>query len=1777
MSSRDAAAPPALGSSSSPSPSPHPLPRPGPAAFSDDADVETTNWNAVRALASKYGVTLGPQTDVDPPSNSHGAVTPIDLGVGTPFKIEARPTDGGRVLYRFHVRKTSTHDELQKAIGRSSNENASSQQRYPAGLAPPVPKKQAFKTLRPSRSIPALRSRAASGTLWGLGPSPAPQGPTLRSVSAKTPTPQQQHKLPSIETGPGFASTSRPVPGPFAVRAEGSAHDYGGQGIVQGGDVLGAILDIPKDLSRTAPDRSASSNEPLAGLFSSSMQRTSGSRLRTFGNAVAVDRRPTPSTKAPDRTSQGASSSALLDETNWDHSPIPQISDVGAPLFEDLNAFAEELGDSQSVPQKGRGPPSTAAEGATSDQDRHLLREMQSFETTASTGTARPDEGHPSVPPQSKGSSFGDPSKTYIFDVFQSCESISSRPGGTLITPSRQSSRSEDHVESLAHRSAGNGLSVLPADESISQTSISSAQDTSTDAAPADDPRFVLWAMPDSIDSQTLLLSDRDGLASEESDVGRSRQPSSPSTQSSASSSAEGRRKTPSLTKRRMSRVADHPTFSPYLSQTPRQRMPSANSANSRLSASLSSTSNVKASPQGQQPLTTRSKASAIAATPARLVAEITAEIHSRLMTDFFYTFRNFMTTHELLDLLIARFHWALSEPWSPQDDARRRIVRVRTYVVIKYWITNFFEVDFLGDKVVRTSLTDWLNALGKDPRLPSRPAEMSIVTSLKKVVRNLKHVYAKTGVSSLVREEARQAGTSTERLSQEKSTQNAHTLSRGDFTTLPADVRRRGEEAQAELSKEEQARASTSPRRQTALRPPLEGPSSPNLQNNAVSRALANTVGRLSRLKRTIEHHLVLPGAEGGGGGGGGSDGFDFDSTETGDLLYMRGGVANLIQQFHLDRDDHTQQPDHDGSHNGMSDDPGATDETPSLSTSSAISRSTPSSSLELSEDQREERPLPTISLPPGQQALGLGIDVPDYDDKVSGPSIDQAALFRPEDFSRGRRASVSHAAAEEHSRDENPTAELSQQLPSLQMDDLAEPRSSTESMASQDDIRTSAHDGRIAKTATVHHADSDQTLRSIGSSSAGASRSAGQAPLRTLRVAGRLDPAPHIGGERMSAESSRSRFGRHSFSSTTSRPNFKVVQLDEADLSSDEDDGGVRRALRRLPGVRNLRTANNVQDVRLQRQSLDSLASFGAVYSTRGRPSMASVRMSHRPSASFDAASERVDLFDPDDALAGYELVKGFRVEDFGSDDEEPGDVEEALRRLEGFIDDDKKAERARRVETLWEQSRARQEGPRAEDGQAQSRASSESQGADQEDSSRSGGGTSCAGSSVSSSQQGPPHASLPQDDPARQTSLVAETATPVPQRDVSDLKDAGSQPASDSGGVASTSPKAPMSAGRRALLTAQEQGARSRPQLPSNLLPPPNFVPPHILNGPAPIHRCFLLNYKSEVIAQQFTLIEAELFKAVDWTELVSDRWRQRRHKSEVLDWESFYQDRVRAKATAAAEGTAYRDTAVEAIIARFNLTCNWVASEVVLTRNLEERVAVISKLIRIAFRCYQYLNFATVVQICLGLQTPWVERLTKTWARVSSRDMRILRDLKALTSPARNFRHLRAAMRGMVEEGSLEDLVTVSGPPRTGAAGAGVSGGKGIGVRMDDCCVPFFGLFITDLAVNECLPSFVDPSAPNSAAEVDPTTRRLLRLQNPDAFAHLPPLPRDVSLEPLVNLFKFRNIAGTVKTVLAFQAKTANYDFHADAGVYVKCLKIRCLEGRHMTDLSNRLEH
>lgn len=83
------------------------------------------------------------------------------------------------------------------------------------------------------------------------------------------------------------------------------------------------------------------------------------------------------------------------------------------------------------------------------------------------------------------------------------------------------------------------------------------------------------------------------------------------------------------------------------------------------------------------------------------------------LLSDFFLTFRMFMTPHQLLELLVGRMAWAvLTQSTATEHSEVGRDVAVRTFVMLRHWILNFFPDDFVPSYNLRVSFSNYVTAL---------------------------------------------------------------------------------------------------------------------------------------------------------------------------------------------------------------------------------------------------------------------------------------------------------------------------------------------------------------------------------------------------------------------------------------------------------------------------------------------------------------------------------------------------------------------------------------------------------------------------------------------------------------------------------------------------------------------------------------------------------------------------------------------------------------------------------------------------------------------------------------------------------------------------------------------------------------------------------------------------------------------------------------------------------------------------------------------------------
>jgi len=160
----------------------------------------------------------------------------------------------------------------------------------------------------------------------------------------------------------------------------------------------------------------------------------------------------------------------------------------------------------------------------------------------------------------------------------------------------------------------------------------------------------------------------------------------------------------------------------------------------------------------------------------------------------------------------------------------------------------------------------------------------------------------------------------------------------------------------------------------------------------------------------------------------------------------------------------------------------------------------------------------------------------------------------------------------------------------------------------------------------------------------------------------------------------------------------------------------------------------------------------------------------------------------------------------------------------------------------------------------------------------------------------------------------------------------------------------------------------------------------------------------------IARQLTVIESELYCAITPKECLNKSWSSKNKEQLAPN--------------------------ILGMITRFNLTCNWVITEVVQKVRLEQRVEVLRKFIRIAACLRKLNNFNGVMEIIAGINNSAVRRLKSTWAELDETDLQTIRELEAQLNHKGNYKVYR-------------DLLRQSTPP----------------------IIPYLGIYLTDLTFIE----------------------------------------------------------------------------------------------------------
>ncbi|XP_074150105.1 ral guanine nucleotide dissociation stimulator isoform X7 [Sminthopsis crassicaudata] len=197
---------------------------------------------------------------------------------------------------------------------------------------------------------------------------------------------------------------------------------------------------------------------------------------------------------------------------------------------------------------------------------------------------------------------------------------------------------------------------------------------------------------------------------------------------------------------------------------------------------------------------------------------------------------------------------------------------------------------------------------------------------------------------------------------------------------------------------------------------------------------------------------------------------------------------------------------------------------------------------------------------------------------------------------------------------------------------------------------------------------------------------------------------------------------------------------------------------------------------------------------------------------------------------------------------------------------------------------------------------------------------------------------------------------------------------------------------------------------------------------------------LIFSPEMVAEQFTLMDAELFKKVVPYHCLGCIWSQRDKK-----------------------GNEHLAPTIRATVTQFNSVTNCVIATCLGDRGLkpQQRAKVVERWIEVARECRILKNFSSLRAILSALQCNAVHRLRKTWDEVARESFRIFLELSEIFSDENNHSLSRELL---IKEGTSKFATLEINPKR---AQKRQQQQREMGVMQGT--IPYLGTFLTDLVM------------------------------------------------------------------------------------------------------------
>ncbi|XP_030694284.1 ral guanine nucleotide dissociation stimulator isoform X5 [Globicephala melas] len=219
-----------------------------------------------------------------------------------------------------------------------------------------------------------------------------------------------------------------------------------------------------------------------------------------------------------------------------------------------------------------------------------------------------------------------------------------------------------------------------------------------------------------------------------------------------------------------------------------------------------------------------------------------------------------------------------------------------------------------------------------------------------------------------------------------------------------------------------------------------------------------------------------------------------------------------------------------------------------------------------------------------------------------------------------------------------------------------------------------------------------------------------------------------------------------------------------------------------------------------------------------------------------------------------------------------------------------------------------------------------------------------------------------------------------------------------------------------------------------------PEPSWPSPAAAENGLGEEKPHLLAFPPDLVAEQFTLMDAELFKKVVPYHCLGSIWSQRDKR-----------------------GKEHLAPTVRATVAQFNSVANCVITTCLGDRSVtaRARARVLEHWIEVARECRVLKNFSSLYAILSALQSNSIHRLKKTWEEVSRDSLRIFQKLSEIFSDENNYSLSRELL---IKEGTSKFATLEMNPKRAQRRPKEV-----LSQGVIQGTVPYLGTFLTDLVM------------------------------------------------------------------------------------------------------------